>query len=878
MQNQDQPAPNALPSPASDTPRPSAEPRHAYSQLHPPLLQPSQLHQGPPIGTYPPSSPAQPLQPTVQNSQLHQNAFTRLPLLPHTPSVPPTPSQPTPPTPGAAPSNTLQDKKRSRACESCRSLKVKCEPSDQDGPACRRCTKAKRQCIYTMPTRKRQKKSDTKVAELEAKIDALTNRLNATRQGKQIPSDDEDEDEEMGNTSDTEELRHTPGGSRPHKHRQSDGSGISNTKNGELSHVVRDDVQGFIPAGAKVTIPSGDAPAIPFLEYVDVIDRQLLSMEMAATLFSFYKQNMAPHFPAVVFPPETTAAELRKSKPTLFLAILTAASGKSHPDLRKALQNETVKALAERIMVNSEKSLELVQALLVTSIYYYPPDVYEELSFYVLIHLAASMALDLGMGRRARVIPPNWQLSTNIAAQSHKADTTDPFSSCIQSKEAGGIASPNSLLNIVNNQRPPYRSKSKNPFPDPTTIESRRTLLGCFWTCSNVAVSLRRPNMLKFTNFMRESLEVLETSPLAASSDKNFCQWIRLQIISDELSVAFHLDDPSSDLTIHDPLAQQKILDFSARLQEWYRDIDPIIMTRSLEQNYYLISIYAHEIALHVDHNIEDFRPPFTERLVREPILAPSSPIPNYHLSAIYACVDSACKLLDTFNSFTTSDLSCVPVITFVRVGYACMVLIKVSATAEIKGSRLGEKIRAADLGTERFLEQTLGTMGAAAKVEGNRTAGKFTMILYMMRGWYSKYLTELGEAPEGDERTTRAAEMVTERVQIAAVEHVKEDPLPTPQPAPQTPLQMLAETATYQYQEHPENYTYPQHPQHHHQQYNAFDPIGIAGFVEFQAGDVALNLGGVGGDAVFNEMNFWNMMGPGTWPQTGGGDGWGAF
>lgn len=47
---------------------------------------------------------------------------------------------------------------------------------DQERPdlACRRCAKANRQCITTPPTRKRQKKADSRVAELERKIDALT--------------------------------------------------------------------------------------------------------------------------------------------------------------------------------------------------------------------------------------------------------------------------------------------------------------------------------------------------------------------------------------------------------------------------------------------------------------------------------------------------------------------------------------------------------------------------------------------------------------------------------------------------------------------------------------------------------------------------------
>lgn len=75
------------------------------------------------------------------------------------------------------------DAKRPRACEACRGLKVRCDqdPAHPEQP-CRRCAKAGRQCIITQPSRKRQKKSDTRVAELEKKLDALTAALQQSQQ------------------------------------------------------------------------------------------------------------------------------------------------------------------------------------------------------------------------------------------------------------------------------------------------------------------------------------------------------------------------------------------------------------------------------------------------------------------------------------------------------------------------------------------------------------------------------------------------------------------------------------------------------------------------------------------------------------------------
>ncbi|KGQ11902.1 hypothetical protein BBAD15_g2339 [Beauveria bassiana D1-5] len=74
------------------------------------------------------------------------------------------------------------DPKKLRACEACRGLKVRCEPDPNDGP-CRRCKKANRRCVVTAPTRKRQRKTDSRVSELEKKIDALTASLQARTAG-----------------------------------------------------------------------------------------------------------------------------------------------------------------------------------------------------------------------------------------------------------------------------------------------------------------------------------------------------------------------------------------------------------------------------------------------------------------------------------------------------------------------------------------------------------------------------------------------------------------------------------------------------------------------------------------------------------------------
>jgi hypothetical protein len=130
----------------------------------------------------------------------------------------------------------------------------------------------------------------------------------------------------------------------------------------------------------------------------DVIDRGIISMDAANQLFRSYNEDLVQHYPGVVFPAELTAEELRATKPTLFLSVIAAAAGKSDSHLYSILNSEVLSAYAHRTVIRAEKNLELVQAMIITSIWYYPPGKFAQLKFYEYTHMATTMALDIGLG------------------------------------------------------------------------------------------------------------------------------------------------------------------------------------------------------------------------------------------------------------------------------------------------------------------------------------------------------------------------------------------------------------------------------------------------------------------------------------------------
>ena len=318
------------------------------------------------------------------------------------------------------------DSKRPRACEACRQLKVRCEPDPNTGTGggCKRCAKTGRQCVVTAPSRKRPKKTDSRVAELERKIDALTSSL-VTGQGQGftqgpghgagLVSQQDGSGAGVGSTRrwiGAKQSEHSGSGFEP--------PGTKRRLNGEVKEEKSTPGPGpsMLPAmlypnrsnphTKQWRAPSGAQETGSGIEsggdggFVDAIDRGLVSLEAASQAFDYYVTEMTPQLPIVTFPPGTQIHDIRRSKPVLFHTILAVAIGPIQPDIQVSLFDEFWKILAERMVVKGDKSLELVQAMVLTSTWYLPPDRYEELKFYQLINMAITLAIDIGMSRRTK--------------------------------------------------------------------------------------------------------------------------------------------------------------------------------------------------------------------------------------------------------------------------------------------------------------------------------------------------------------------------------------------------------------------------------------------------------------------------------------------
>lgn len=449
-------------------------------------------------------------------------------------TAPPPPHGDEAPVPGDA---NGEDAKRPRACEACRGLKVRCEMADE-GP-CRRCRKAGRRCVVTVRSRggERQKKTDTRVAELEKKIDMLAATLHA-RGGSEQAAGTQAQREGPTSTTPSPEAARTP---NPMMKTLLTSWGIPDSPgdSGQQAAVgqkrklsgaqdPRADEQASKPPNLRGS-PAGDTHA-------DIVERGLITAERAEVFFTKYNDVMAPHFPGVVFPPGTTAAALRASKPLLFHAIMAGASSDSAP-LQKTLVAELMRDIADRVVCRGEKSIELVQSLFVSVAWYWPPESFDELKFYQLAHMGIIMAIDLGLGR------------------------------------AGGGGRPRFQIPAIN-------ATSRLGRIDAESIECRRTWLAAYLLATNLAIGLRRVNLLPWTNFMSECVDVLEASA-DAPTDTYLCQLVRANKLGEKVATQFSLDDPAMNVNLADVKTQLTLKSLERELEKLKRDVPKELQQRS---------------------------------------------------------------------------------------------------------------------------------------------------------------------------------------------------------------------------------------------------------------------------------------------------------
>jgi hypothetical protein len=146
-----------------------------------------------------------------------------------------------------------------------------------------------------------------------------------------------------------------------------------------------------------------------------------------------------------------------------------------------------------------------------------------------------------------------------------------------------------------------------------------------------------------------------------------------------------------------------------------------------------------HEVAMHVDHNVDEFKPPFTEETLRGLGDREPDSLTSVQISALSSCLMSIDGIFETFLQFDVETIRCLPIFNFIRVAYAVVVLIKMYFAAATPNSELGKVINKDNMKVEQYLDSLVEIFKAAASEEKSRPAAKFLMVLIMLKTWFHR-------------------------------------------------------------------------------------------------------------------------------------------
>jgi hypothetical protein len=141
-----------------------------------------------------------------------------------------------------------------------------------------------------------------------------------------------------------------------------------------------------------------------------------------------------------------------------------------------------------------------------------------------------------------------------------------------------------------------------------------------------------------------------------------------------------------------------------------------------------------HEIALHVDHNIDDFQPTFWGGLSDDRQASHATPA---HVDALTSLVTSINSVMEFITHVDLDTLICLPTLYFARTSYSMVAMTKLDLAVSAPESRLGKVFDPAQLKLETHLLNVIERLRLAGSRPGGRLAAKFSVIFDLVRTWH---------------------------------------------------------------------------------------------------------------------------------------------
>lgn len=215
-------------------------------------------------------------------------------------------------------------------------------------------------------------------------------------------------------------------------------------------------------------------------------------------LLQIYRSELQPVHPFIIVPATVSAAALASERPFLMAAIRMATSFRS-PRSMRAQMYHLMKEVAERSLIRSERSLDLLLGLeVMLGWYQYHCPVHAQLSN--LIGLAKSLAGELGLGRPPKIV---------------KERFTGPVTKYVEM----GVR----------------------------TNEERRALAGIWFLSSTTSLGYGKTEPMRFTRYLDQCLRDLEDAT-EYESDEQLVSLVRIQRLMERLAQLGEEGEPMEEV------------------------------------------------------------------------------------------------------------------------------------------------------------------------------------------------------------------------------------------------------------------------------------------------------------------------------------------
>ncbi|ORY62154.1 uncharacterized protein BCR38DRAFT_394838 [Pseudomassariella vexata] len=379
------------------------------------------------------------------------------------------------PSSGAAFSSTSRagfrpgDAKARHACSGCARVKARCAWSDEAGSStsCQsyvyRCRKYNLDCTPREIRPRKARGKSTRVVQLEQKVDGIMQLLTASQ--------------------------HLQLNMHDHSHLVTDDPAqppIADNSHAPQTHVS---------PRSRVSFPTDHQPP-----KIGLVPGFSLTLDQGNKILHTYREKLTPHFPFVPLSPLVNAAQLHERSPVLFHTIILVTAPQV-PKIQEAMKHAFRKYIAEQMIIQNYKTLELLQALLLY-ISWCDFRIYFQAQGTDFLQLAIALVMDLGLRN-----PPGH--SWGLLPQS-----------------------------LVEEAALAMRSQGHR---GEHTLEDKRVVLGCFYLATLTSTLFRRPQGFAFNDYLAKCCDDIGTKNIY-STDLQLVALVRIQRLLARVNTIFPLD------------------------------------------------------------------------------------------------------------------------------------------------------------------------------------------------------------------------------------------------------------------------------------------------------------------------------------------------